>query len=73
MLQEIERKFKVKSNTYKALSTKAIRITQGYLNSVPDRTVRVRIKDDEAFLTIKGSSNESGTMLSNCSLFVKGE
>ena len=44
MLQEIERKFKVKSNTYKALSTKAIRITQGYLSSVPERTVRVRIK-----------------------------
>ena len=61
MLQEIERKFKVKSNTYKALSTKAIRITQGYLSSVPERTVRVRIKGDEAFLTIKGSSNESGT------------
>ena len=61
MLQEIERKFKVKSNAYKALSTKAIRITQGYLSSVPERTVRVRVKGDEAFLTIKGSSNESGT------------
>ncbi len=61
MLQEIERKFKVKSNTYKALATKAIRITQGYLSSVPERTVRVRLKGDEAFLTIKGGSNESGT------------
>ena len=61
MLQEIERKFKVKSNTYKTLATKIVRITQGYLSSVPERTVRVRIKGEEAFLTIKGSSNESGT------------
>ena len=61
MLQEIERKFKVKSNTYKTLATKIVRITQGYLNSVPERTVRVRVKGDEAFLTIKGGSNESGT------------
>ena len=61
MLQEIERKFKVKNNTYKSLATKAIRITQGYLSSVPERTVRVRLKGDEAFLTIKGGSNESGT------------
>ena len=61
MLQEIERKFKVKSNTYKALASKVIRITQGYLSSVPERTVRVRLKGDEAFLTIKGGSNESGT------------
>ena len=61
MLQEIEHKFKVKSDAYKSLATKAIRITQGYLSSVPERTVRVRLKGDEAFLTIKGGSNESGT------------
>lgn len=61
MLQEIEHKFKVKSDAYKAFSTKAIRITQGYLSSVPERTVRVRLKGDEAFLTIKGGSNKSGT------------
>ena len=47
-MQEIERKFKVKSDTYKTLATKAIRITQGYLSSVPERTVRVRVKGDEA-------------------------
>ncbi|MGP1478294.1 MAG: CYTH domain-containing protein [Capnocytophaga sp.] len=60
-MQEIERKFKVKSAAYKAYATQRVRLTQGYLSSVPERTVRVRLKGDEAFITIKGSSNESGT------------
>ena len=60
-MQEIERKFKVKSTAYKAYATQRVRLTQGYLSSVPERTVRVRLKGDEAFITIKGSSNESGT------------
>ena len=38
MAQEIERKFMVKSDAYKAASFKATRITQGYLSSVPERT-----------------------------------
>ena len=60
MAQEIERKFMVKSDAYKAASFKATRITQGYLSSVPERTVRVRIKGDKGFITIKGIGNESG-------------
>ena len=36
------------------------RIAQGYLSSVPGRTVRVRIKGNKGYLTIKGASNESG-------------
>ena len=36
------------------------RIKQGYLSSVPERTVRVRVKGNKGFLTIKGISNESG-------------
>jgi len=59
MPQEIERKFLVKSD-YKSSTTKASRIIQGYLSSVPERTVRVRIKDKKGYLTIKGPVNESG-------------
>ncbi len=60
MLQEIERKFLVKKD-YQPFVTKATHIVQGYLSSVPERTVRVRIKDNEGYLTIKGAANESGT------------
>jgi adenylate cyclase len=59
MPQEIERKFLVKGG-YKPFVTNAHRIIQGYLSSVPERTVRVRIKDGHGYLTIKGQVNESG-------------
>lgn len=51
---EIERKFLVSGDSYKALSTKKIEIEQGYLSRKPEATVRVRIKDDKAVITIKG-------------------
>ena len=57
---EIERKFLVTSEDFKAAAFMQNRIAQGYLSSVPDRTVRVRIKGEKGFLTIKGASNESG-------------
>lgn len=57
---EIERKFLVTCDDFKAISFVQNRIAQGYLSSVPDRTVRVRIKGNKGFLTIKGASNESG-------------
>ncbi len=60
MAIEIERKFLVKNNGFKKESVKELRITQGYLSSVPERTVRVRIKGEKGFLTIKGMGNESG-------------
>lgn len=60
MAQEIERKFLVKSDDYKKYAKKETRITQGYLSSVPERTVRVRIKGDKGFITIKGIGNASG-------------
>lgn len=59
MPQEIERKFLVKGD-FKPFVTKQTRIVQGYLSSVPERTVRVRIKGDKGFLTIKGIGSESG-------------
>jgi adenylate cyclase len=58
-MQEIERKFLV-AGEYRHLATKSTRITQGYLSSVPERTVRVRIKGDKGFITIKGIGNDSG-------------
>jgi adenylate cyclase len=59
MAQEIERKFLV-NGEFKTLASKQTRITQGYLSSVPERTVRVRIKGDKGFITIKGIGNASG-------------
>lgn len=60
MPTEIERKFLISSNDYKLKATGKTRILQGYLNSTPERTVRIRIKGNKGFLTIKGKSNEGG-------------
>ena len=58
---EIERKFLVVSDDFIDQAFAKKRIAQAYLNSDPDRTVRIRIKDDKGFLTIKGKGNETGT------------
>ena len=60
MALEIERKFLI-TGDFKTESYQATRITQGYLSSVPERTVRVRVKGEKGFLTIKGKGNVSGT------------
>ncbi|NJM79765.1 MAG: CYTH domain-containing protein [Flavobacterium sp.] len=57
---EIERKFLVNSSAFMMEAVKHNRIVQGYLSSVPERTVRVRIKGQNGYLTIKGQSNKSG-------------
>jgi adenylate cyclase len=57
---EIERKFLVKSNDFKQQAFIQNKIAQGYLSSVPERTVRVRIKGEKGFITIKGISQQSG-------------
>ena len=59
-MQEIERKFLVKNESFKTLATAKKKIAQGYLNTNPERTVRVRIANEKAFLTIKGKGNETG-------------
>ncbi len=59
-MQEIERKFLVKNNGFKSLAIAQKKIAQGYLNTNPERTVRVRISDEKAFLTIKGKGSQSG-------------
>lgn len=57
---EIERKFLVTSEAFKKEAFEQNRIKQGYLSSVPERTVRIRVKGDNAYITIKGVSNETG-------------
>lgn len=57
---EIERKFLVKSDDFKEQAFAKNKIAQGYLSSIPERTVRVRIKGEKAFLTIKGIGHQGG-------------
>lgn len=59
MGQEIERKFLVRGE-FKSSARKAMRISQGYLSSVPERTVRVRVRDNQGFITVKGKSDIRG-------------
>ena len=57
---EIERKFLVRGDGYRRQAFTSSRIRQGYICSGHGRTVRVRIRDARAFLTIKGPSNAAG-------------
>ena len=60
MALEIERKFLVKDDSYKSMAYSASRIAQGYICSARGRTVRVRIRDEKGYLTIKGPSDVKG-------------
>ena len=53
---ETERKFLVKDSSYKDMAVSSHRIIQGYVCKENGRTVRVRIADDRAYLTVKGPS-----------------
>lgn len=57
---EIERKFLVKNDSFKKESFKKENIIQGFLSSVPQRTVRIRIRNETGFLTVKGIGNATG-------------
>lgn len=59
MNTEIERKFLV-TGEYKHLAYSMTHIEQGYFATEPGRTVRVRIRGDKAYLTIKGPSDKAG-------------
>ena len=59
MAKEIERKFLVTGDFMPGV-VRSYRISQGYLSSSPGRTVRVRIRDDRGFITIKGPSFDGG-------------
>lgn len=58
---EIERKFLVTSNDFKHEASKKTRITQGFLNTNKYRTVRVRLKGEQGFITVKGLTERNGT------------
>jgi CYTH domain-containing protein len=60
MAQEIERKFLVLNDNYKTKAGKSFLIRQGYLSTHPERSVRVRIKEDRGFLTVKGAADAKG-------------
>src|SRR5690606_35527043 len=57
---EIERKFLVTSDDFRAEAFRKTKIIQGFLNSDKGRTVRVRLKGDKGFLTVKGASSQDG-------------
>ncbi|MCM1138811.1 MAG: CYTH domain-containing protein [Duncaniella sp.] len=54
MAKEIELKFLVRDRTFVELSSSCSRIRQCYLSDSPDATVRIRILDDKAYITVKG-------------------
>lgn len=59
MAQEIERKFLV-CGDFKAKAYTSTRIIQGYLSSHPERIVRIRVRGDKGYITIKGQANATG-------------
>lgn len=56
---ETERKFLVTNETFKSQATESHRIIQGYIANQNKRSVRIRISDNKAFLTIKGPSTDT--------------
>ncbi len=57
MAKEIERKYLVTDNIYRSMACSCRHIIQAYLNRDPRSTVRVRIADRKAFITIKGKND----------------
>ncbi len=57
MAKEIERKFLVTDNSYLSMAQSSMRISQGYLSYDPDSTVRIRILDSKAFITVKSRNH----------------
>ncbi|WP_299128524.1 CYTH domain-containing protein [uncultured Winogradskyella sp.] len=60
MAVEIERKFLVTSNAFKEMAFNSYIIKQGFLNRDANRTVRVRLKEDKGYITVKGKSSNDG-------------
>ena len=59
--KEIERKFLVSGPGYKKETFRTERMRQGFLSSVPERTVRVRMAGERGWITVKGIGNQKGT------------
>lgn len=62
MALEIEHKYLVRNDGYKALASSALAISQGYLCRQPERTVRIRLKGEKGFITVKGISHGATRM-----------
>lgn len=60
MALEIERKFLVNSDVFKKDASNKERIVQGFLSSVPERTVRIRVIGESAYITVKGIGSATG-------------
>jgi adenylate cyclase len=59
MALEIERKFLV-NGEFRSEVAEAVHIIQGYISTLPGRTVRIRIRGERGFITIKGKADSSG-------------
>jgi len=59
MAREIERKYLVENDAWRREAPPGVPIVQGYLSADPDRSVRIRIAGDDAFVTIKGKAQGS--------------
>ncbi len=57
---EIERKFLVRSEAYREEAHASVEIIQGFLNTHPDRTVRVRLSGNQGYITVKGRTDAEG-------------
>ena len=56
MGKEIERKFLVIGNSFVDMASESLEITQGYLSTNAEATVRVRVIGEKAFITVKGKN-----------------
>lgn len=54
MALEIERKFLVINDDYRLMASKSVNLKQGYLSTRKESTVRIRVKNNRAYITIKG-------------------
>lgn len=54
MALEIERKFLVINDDYRLMASKSVNIKQGYLSTRKESTVRIRVKNNRAYITVKG-------------------
>lgn len=57
MAKEIERKFLVKDNSFIEMTVASCDIRQTYLSDRPEATVRLRVRGDRAYITVKGKNS----------------
>ena len=72
MGKEIEHKYLVNDNSFISLASSCYTIKQGYICREKERTVRIRIKDEKAFITIKGITIKEGNASTNGSVLING-